>query len=353
MKYVGIGSDIDWWHFAKGWSEYNNDFKTIASEYRLTNDIDFKGNQGKGIEGKDWQNYVNYCIDGLGCTSMIVGYNDSFSKNFDGQGYTLKNINIDTTKLDNKPYIVGIFGAITSTIKNVNIDYMDGGIKANGFLYLGGFVGSSIAGSLLNISLSNMGYFSFTSGSFIGVFAGSLQDGIHSNISLNNIGDISVNSVTFMGGFAGYLSGTYLKNISLNNIGDISVNKVDSTGGFAGSAGGVKIYNISLEKIGNINRNAYNDYEENSHVGAFIARASEVDFSNIYLKNIGNISNEAKKNDFFHATAGGFIGYLTGENDSKFENIFIFFNPNTKITNKNGSSGKFFGKLNDKATYTL
>ncbi|AJC85368.1 hemagglutinin domain-containing protein [Campylobacter peloridis LMG 23910] len=357
MKYVGIGSDVDWWHFAKGWNEYNNDFRTIANEYRLINDIDFQANCKNGV--CTGQNYANYWVDLNGdgikqdneFTSMIINGN-YFTKTFDGQGYTLKNINIDTTKLKYNPSHVGIFGAITSTIKNVNVDYMGGGIKAKSVGYLGGFVGLSYAGALLNISLSNMGYFSFTGGSFIGGFAGSLQDGIHSNISLNNIGDISVNNVTFMGGFAGYLQDGIYSNISLNNIGDISVNNVDSTGGFAGYAGIVKICNISLEKIGNINRIAYNGYEENSHVGAFIARVSKVDFSNIYLKNIGNIFNEAKKNDFLHATAGGFIGYLM-EGDTKFENIFIFFNPNIKIINETGLSGKFFGALNDKATYTF
>ncbi|MCV3411533.1 filamentous hemagglutinin N-terminal domain-containing protein, partial [Campylobacter lari] len=79
-KYVGIGSDVDWWHFAKGWNE-NKDgvFRNIASEYRLTSDIDFKASSGK--------NYANYCIDGLGCANMIVGYASAFNKIFNGQGY--------------------------------------------------------------------------------------------------------------------------------------------------------------------------------------------------------------------------------------------------------------------------
>ncbi|HEC1752089.1 TPA: filamentous hemagglutinin N-terminal domain-containing protein, partial [Campylobacter lari] len=97
-KYVGIGSDLDWWHFAKGWNENKEGFRDTASEYRLTNDIDFKASSG--------QNYANYCIDGYGCTNMIVGYkshvynenweiivDNSFSnKTFDGQGFALKNI---------------------------------------------------------------------------------------------------------------------------------------------------------------------------------------------------------------------------------------------------------------------
>ncbi|MCV3457736.1 hypothetical protein L8X28_08265, partial [Campylobacter sp. CNRCH_2016_0050h] len=98
-KYVGIGSDVDWWHFAKGWNENKEGFRDTASEYRLTNDIDFKASSG--------QNYANYWIDlnsdgkkdANEFTSMIVGFKDdsAFTKTFDGQGFTLKNINIDTT----------------------------------------------------------------------------------------------------------------------------------------------------------------------------------------------------------------------------------------------------------------
>ncbi|MBT0822695.1 filamentous hemagglutinin N-terminal domain-containing protein, partial [Campylobacter lari] len=71
-QYISIGSDLDWWHFAKGWNE-KEAFRNTASEYRLTNDIDFKASSG--------QNYANYWIDLNGdgkkdaneFTNMIVG----------------------------------------------------------------------------------------------------------------------------------------------------------------------------------------------------------------------------------------------------------------------------------------
>ncbi|MBX1886062.1 hypothetical protein I9P32_03630, partial [Campylobacter peloridis] len=56
-KYVGIGSDKDWWHFAKGWNENKNGFRTTANEYRLTNDIDFQANCKNGV--CTGQNYAN------------------------------------------------------------------------------------------------------------------------------------------------------------------------------------------------------------------------------------------------------------------------------------------------------
>ncbi|HEC1781950.1 TPA: filamentous hemagglutinin N-terminal domain-containing protein, partial [Campylobacter lari] len=85
-QYISIGSDLDWWHFAKGWNE-KEAFRNTASEYRLTNDIDFKASGG--------QNYANYWIDLNGdgkrqdneFTNMVVGYNNSFANTFDGQGF--------------------------------------------------------------------------------------------------------------------------------------------------------------------------------------------------------------------------------------------------------------------------
>ncbi|MBX2079127.1 hypothetical protein I9T54_06275, partial [Campylobacter peloridis] len=59
-QFISIGSDVDWWHFAKGWNE-NEEFRTIASEYKLTNDIDFQANCKNGI--CTGQNYANYWID--------------------------------------------------------------------------------------------------------------------------------------------------------------------------------------------------------------------------------------------------------------------------------------------------
>ncbi|WP_139493206.1 filamentous hemagglutinin N-terminal domain-containing protein, partial [Campylobacter armoricus] len=289
-KYVGIGSDIDWWHFAKGWNEDKAGFRDTASEYRLTNDIDFKGNKGKGKEGKDWQNYANYCIDGLGCTSMIVGfdYSNAFSKTFDGQGYTLKNINIDTSKISGELGLIGLFGGVKdATIKNINVDYMGGGIKA---------------------SVTDTKFYS----NDIGGFAGGVSNGTFSNISLNNVGGISVSANinntgrwVHTGGFIGNGSGTFT-NISLNNIDSISsiLNIGNDSryaynyiGGFAGGAYGT-LSNISLDRLRNISGGGYE-----ANVGGFVGN-TDATFSNISLNNIGNISGKG--------FAGGFAGNTNG-----------------------------------------
>ncbi|WP_139493274.1 filamentous hemagglutinin N-terminal domain-containing protein, partial [Campylobacter armoricus] len=414
-QYISIGSDIDWWHFAKGWNENKAGFRDTASEYRLTNDIDFKGNKGQGEAGKDWQNYANYCIDGLGCTSMIVGFSNAFTKTFDGQGYTLKNINIDTTSLSDKPKYVGIFGKIeNATIKNINVDYMGGGIKANGFA--GGFAGEA-RGTFTNISLNNIGNVSSSgndSDNYAGGFAGEAR-GTFTNISLNNIGDISSSGFySHTGGFSGRTERTNFTNIFLNNIGNISSSgrNYSYIGGFAGSINGNGTFsNISLNNIGNIssshsNGNSYaggfagwvygtfsnislnnigdissSHSNGNSYAGGFAGGASGA-YTNISLNNIGSISSKSydrssaggfagdasgvftsislnnigdissSSGSRYGSYAGGFVGYINSSLASK--NIYIFFNPNMSISASGGNqnyAGKFVGYKYGKLTF--
>ncbi|EJV0520445.1 hypothetical protein N5368_001517 [Campylobacter lari] len=324
---------IEWWHFAKGWNDDLGSTRSV-DEFKLVGNIDFSGNQGRGMEGKDWKNYANYCIDGLGCTSMIVGIGSAevFNKTFDGQGFTLKNINIDTTSntVDYKPEYVGIFGYIDdgAILKNINVDYMGGEIKAtntSGDIHAGGFAGYGI-GEFSNIFLKNIGNISVSGrndkyasvgGGFVGNGGGSFT-----NISLNNIGNISVSGYASAGGgFGGRFTGDYFgnnhktifTNISLNNIGNISVSGSSSTaGGFIAFGQGGAFTNISLNGIGNISASG-----SSSTAGGFmggITALNETVFNNISLNNIGNIS--ASGNDYINDTqAGGFAGSISSRSD--------------------------------------
>ncbi|MBT0819597.1 hypothetical protein KJQ63_07785, partial [Campylobacter lari] len=187
-------------------------FRNTASEYRLTNDIDFKASSG--------QNYANYWIDLNGdgkkdaneFTNMIVGLNvanvgedeyykyKAFTKTFDGQGYTLKNINIDTTGLSNVGY-AGIFGESDGAdFKNINVDYKNGGINAKNSAYVGGFIGLGTGSTFDKISLSNI-----------------------SNI----LSKSEKGSFTHAGGFSGAISQSNVKNISIDKIQNIKSQHVE------------------------------------------------------------------------------------------------------------------------------
>ncbi|MCR8683872.1 filamentous hemagglutinin N-terminal domain-containing protein [Campylobacter sp. LMG 17559] len=338
-KYVGIGSVQDWWYFAKGWNENKEGFRDTASEYRLTANIDFKK-----------QNYANYWFDLNGdgkkdaneYTSMIVGYDNKnyFNKIFDGQGFTLSNINIDTTSLENKPEYLGIFGVLrAATLKNLNVDYNQGNIigSNDGIIYAGGMAGMIMDGSDV------------------------------SNITLKGIKEIkaeSKNHISYVGGFAGiitdwggdlddwdgvdcyddiwcYMKGSSFNNIALRDIGKIyGKGDLAYVGGFTGglwsgvynySNIGHKFDNIVLHNIDSIM--AETDTER-ARVGGFVGlifNSTQGDFSgdrinefnHIVLNDIDLI--QAKNNGTYDntdlpiwikddANAGGFVGYSGGQN---------------------------------------
>ncbi|MCV3392800.1 filamentous hemagglutinin N-terminal domain-containing protein, partial [Campylobacter sp. IFREMER_LSEM_CL2101] len=308
---------IEWWHFAKGWNE-NLGVREI-DEFRLVGNIDFSGNKGQGTEGKDWQNYANYCIDGLGCTSMIVGYENSFNKIFDGQGYTLKNINIDITFDEVKYYsqLVGIFGGAESgaIFRNINVDYMGGGIKvdinSDGRYNIGGFIGATDTEGGNNVKFSN--------------------------ISINNINNITINGNYSVdepaeyidgvnaGGFAGNYYGSTAKNIFINNIKNIENKGFNAkTGGFAGSISYGDISSVSISNIGNIS--SFINYSNIgfSRSGGFAGSISLGDYfilsniSDISISNIGNISSNGHK-----SYSGGFAGSISLGRDNAISNISV------------------------------
>ncbi|QOQ99966.1 filamentous hemagglutinin N-terminal domain-containing protein [Campylobacter lari] len=347
-KYVGIGSDVDWWHFAKGWNENKEGFRDTASEYRLTNDIDFKASSG--------QNYANYCIEGYGCTNMIVGYkshvynenweiivDNSFSnKTFDGQGFALKNINIDTTNLEYIPEYVGIFGnSNNSEFKNIKIDYNNNSIKSNS-IFTGGFIGYASDGSSFK------------------------------NIELSNIASISTqtNDVLYTGGFVGYVSGANFNKININNINELSGVSVDNRshiGGFAGSVNNGKFENIYLSQI---NKIINNKTTKETYTGGFAGEIWEGFFENIDIRGIKEISGGFVTGGFSgnidyaqlsninldisnitstfstlrHTYAGGFVGSIDSGNN-KFSNINIRVKKIKSINNDN--NGLLSGEVDD------
>ncbi len=303
-KYVGIGSDLDWWHFAKGWNENKEGFRSTAGEYRLTNDIDFKGDKG--------QNYASYCIDKLGCASMIVGYGTTFKDvSFDGQGFTLKNINtIVEVNDERKQYDVGIFGRVNNaTIKNVNVDYKGGGVKVD-------FISNRYL-------------------TYIGGFIGKIENSLVENISLKNIKEITANNTFGVGGFAGTSEGNVnFKNILLDGGNIMSINSIrSSAGGFISSASeGDNFENVYVHNINSIK-------SDSNNAGGFIGSISSssynwkipVSFNKIYISNINSIESALY--------AGGFIGSAYGV---KAENIKI---ENIKKISSRNSAGGFAGKV--------
>ncbi|EAK0980519.1 filamentous hemagglutinin N-terminal domain-containing protein, partial [Campylobacter lari] len=355
-QYISIGSDLDWWHFAKGWNE-KDDFRNnvVGDTFKLTNDIDFGASEGK--------NYANYCIDGLGCTSMIVGrtYDSAFRKTFDGQGYTLSNINIDTTvgEIKDKPLYVGIFGlASVASFSNINIDYMNGGIRhkvdgtdRDNYIYAGGFIGDAYNSKFYNMSLKNISNI-YVEGSrdyvSAGGFAGEIKKGDFNRILIQDIGDIfgNLNSIgsAHAGGFAGFVYEGIYKNISMQNVKSIKVKSSDEAhaGGFAGFVYGT-FSNIYLDKLGAISASSeFSEHGLTSIGGFFGSTASGTSVDHIYIyfdEGVEFTSQGAKENNI-----GKFVGKVIGS--GIFSNIHIYHHEND--LNNATADKSYWGNTDDK-----
>ncbi|EAH6869649.1 filamentous hemagglutinin N-terminal domain-containing protein [Campylobacter lari] len=320
-NYVDIGSVQDWWYFAKGWNDNKKGFRETANGYRLTNDIDFKG-----------ENYANYCIDGQ-CTNMIIGYDNEkvFNKNFNGQGFSLKNIKIDFTAESNRDkedhVYVGVFGYVKdSTIKDFRVDYGNNSINVNNVDYVGGVFGKTENNTISQIELKNISNITSTGRGkglfFIGGFAG-LAGGNFSDISIDTINNITAGGGTTinLGGFAGNARGNFEK-ISIKNIDKIFANdsKMPAfVGGFTGQFfSGNYIKNIRMENVKNIEVNSGGVF---ANVGGFIGEigSRNAQLSNIYIKNLESIKVDNKK-----IQGKAYVGGFAGKNYSaNLENIAL------------------------------
>ncbi|KAB0587235.1 filamentous hemagglutinin N-terminal domain-containing protein, partial [Campylobacter lari subsp. concheus] len=315
-KHATIGSDIDWFYFAKGWNENKNGMRDFFGTYKLTSDIDFNGDKGQGVEGKDWQNYANYCLTTDNCTSMIVGtFNNPFSKTFDGQGYTLKNINI-------------------SNIQQFGTDFI------RDFQYSSIF-GSTKSAYISNLNINDFYFDSYASG--VGALVGYANASKFDKLYFDNI-NIKAFNATRVGGIIGSsykntISNLFASNIMIKN--NVSFQKL-AIGGFAGS-GIMDTYNnivLSDISIESKNGSAISGVIQHFDVGGFNGLSSYSNYENIILDSL--IVKVENKYPFIEGNFGYFSGFLEGQNT--FKNIYTYYNPKSSIeTVYFKNNGLFFG----------
>ncbi|MCV3349624.1 filamentous hemagglutinin N-terminal domain-containing protein [Campylobacter sp. RKI_CA19_01128] len=219
-KYGSISDAAEWNLFAQYWNNNKNNFRNSFDNFRLIDDIDFKG-----------QN------------TSIVGIDESsaFTKSFDGSGYSLKNVNINT----NSQY-VGLFGVVeNSTIRNLSID----GLKITGntnSAYIGGIVGKNKANSktnFTNVTVNDIDIDIKGSnnkiGGIIGWGNGSNGAIKFENVALNKI-SVEGGEGSYVGGIGGQIDGGHFNNVILNDI-----EKIIAHGSSYGKAGGITGYSGS------------------------------------------------------------------------------------------------------------
>ena len=279
---IATGSQLA--YFAKRVNAEEYGEKYADTYFELTEDID--------LGGKEWTPVGETVAD------LIMGGHEYFvfSGNFDGNGYTIKNLTIGT---ETSPYsgdVCGLFGATSGTIEdvvleNVSINYVGGNHSSGyGFRMGGALVGYSM-GDIVNCTVIGLDMKAGSDGSYvalnsIGGLVG-IQDGgttvSHSRVSGK------IEESTKKGNVGGFV-GTLAKGSSAKYCGaDVSVEVTGNgrgiaVGGFVGIGNGVTTDETLIENCyatGNITGAEY--------AGGFVGNISGLNISNCYAK--GNVSN--------------------------------------------------------------
>ncbi|UWN53056.1 Filamentous hemeagglutinin domain protein [Campylobacter jejuni] len=225
-KYGSIADATEWNKFANFWNSDKNSFRSSFNHFRLIDDVDFKGMQ-TNIVGDD--------------------INNAFTKSFDGSGYALKNVNINSSN-----QYVGIFGVVQdSYIRNLNIQGLAITSNFNG-AYVGGIVGQNIANYVTgfeNVTVNDLVINAAEGakvGGIIGWGNGSGKTINFTNVAINDI-SIVAKEGSYVGGVGGLIDGGNFNNVVVNDIVKLYTIGFDSrAGGLAGKVGNSKINNAYL-----------------------------------------------------------------------------------------------------------
>ena len=279
---IATGSQLAYFAERVNAEEYGE--KYAGTYFELTEDID--------LGGKEWTP-IGYTV-----ADLIMGGHEYFvfSGNFDGNGYTIKNLTIGT---ETSPYsgdVCGLFGATSGTIEdvvleNVSINYVGGNHSSGyGFRMGGALVGYSM-GDIVNCTVIGLDMKAGSDGSYvalnsIGGLVG-IQDG-DTTVSHSRVSG-KIEESTKKGNVGGFV-GTLAKGSSAKYCGaDVSVEVTGNgrgiaVGGFVGIGNGVTIDETLIENCyatGNITGAEY--------AGGFVGNISGLNISNCYAK--GDVSN--------------------------------------------------------------
>ncbi len=125
-----------------------------------------KVNSGSSFSGKNIYLMTNIDLEGdewkpIGYYgSSVMNVRNTFSGNFDGNGYTISNFTITDTPQTSSNYFTavnyyygGLFGRISnSTVQNVNVE----NVTVNGYMYLGGVVDEAYNSTIKNCDVNNV-----------------------------------------------------------------------------------------------------------------------------------------------------------------------------------------------------
>ena len=218
----GVSSDTSW--YIEGLQEYH-----IHNAAQLKGFADLVNYQSQ--EFKNCTVYLEDDIDLNNEPWIPIGYigkeygGKSFCGDFDGQGFSISNLFIETSEL---PYNMGIgnagfFGSAKEKISNITIDgkiILNENSTSEAIYYIGGIVakGKNITNSTSNVDVELVESYSGTN-YYIGGAAGYIEN-ISCVKTMGHINTVSYNNLSkgYIGGIAGYSTGAILECASSSKI---------------------------------------------------------------------------------------------------------------------------------------
>ena len=267
---------------------------------------------------------ANIDLNGEDFTPLGNAESGTFSGIFDGNGFTISNLNVFSGKF------AGLFGCNEGTIKNVKLS----GIYVYGTRYIGGVVGQNTTlGSVFNCSVSS----------------GDIE------------ADDGINEI-YAGGIIGYNEG-FVEGTFSNNA-NLKINNESSSavaGGIIGKNNSVYSVNITdSTNTGNISASG----SKNTYCGGLVGiNTSAVEITN--STNTGNVSYSYSYSRRSRSYSGGFVGYNSGDltitNSTNTGNVsspgtgsggFVGYNDNGAITITNGTNTGNVSSSSSSASYS-
>lgn len=241
-------------------------------------------------------------IDASGATLCPIGTSasQSFNGKFDGNGYVIKNVSMETGSAAAEKYL-GFFGYVSGAeIKNLGLENVNIRAGANSN-YAGGLAGMASSSNISNCYVTgNVTSNSTIEGdmaesSYTGGLVGQLSSGtITSCASSATVSAVAGN----VGGFAGISSGVVKQSFSTGNVHSSSNNS--PCGGFIGSLDGGTI--SDSYSAGTVVASAVN----NSNTGGFIGALKNYTSGGWALNNVSYYNNS-----MLFATGSGFTAAVS------------------------------------------
>ncbi|WP_284141611.1 GLUG motif-containing protein [Virgibacillus sp. LDC-1] len=241
--------------------DLNNIRDNLRGQYILMNDIDLSGINGDGF----W---------------VPIGTRSSpFMGTFDGNGHTIRNINIFRYGSDE----VGLFSYTSgAVIRNVTLDNVD----VTGRAHIGALIGTGIFTTVDNVTVVSA---AITGVDYIGGLIGHYTNSSAVQNSSTSGTIIGTGRTGYVGGLIGFMQGSTISNASSTS----SVEGTNSVGGLVGNALGDVLIKDSF---------ATGEITGDRHVGGLVGYTQRSEFENSYAT--GAVSGSD--------IVGGLVGFHTG-----------------------------------------